>query len=534
LARLLLFQVQPKEIATMANLQLFQSSRGALAPPANAVNEADGDAYLRDPRAALALYAATGCLNGTYYADAATQLAATLALCESVPAEFVARVAIHARQHSHMKDMPALLLAHLANRDGDVLEKAFARVIDNGRMLRNFVQIVRSGVTGRKSLGSRPKRLVRQWLASASTEGVLGAAVGGNPSLADVVRMVHPRPEDPARDALYGWLLGSSYAPAALPESVRAYEVFKSDPRGDLPDVPFPYLTSLPLSKAQWKSIAMRGTWQATRMNLNTFARHGVFSDKEVVGVVAKRLRDPEAIAQARVLPYQLMVAYRNVSADMPERIVDALQDAMEIATRSVPKLHGKVVVAVDVSGSMASPVTGYRKGATTVVTCVDVAALMVASLRRANPAIRVMPFDTEVREVRLNRRDSVMTQAKTLAGMIGGGTAVSAPITMLARQKAKVDLVVIVSDNQSWVDTRGGQGATETMRQWQAVKAINPKARLVCIDLQPYATSQTVEGTAGITHIAGFSDAVFELLADAARGDTAGQWMERIEATPL
>src|SRR4051812_19696021 len=100
----------------MANLQLFMSSRGAQAPAANTVNEAGGNAYVRDPRAALALYAVTGCLNGTFYAEATTQLAQTLALCESVTAEFVAQVAIYARQQSHMKDMPALLLAHLANR----------------------------------------------------------------------------------------------------------------------------------------------------------------------------------------------------------------------------------------------------------------------------------------------------------------------------------------------------------------------------------------------------------------------------------
>jgi 60 kDa SS-A/Ro ribonucleoprotein len=29
-------------------------------------------------------------------------------------------------------------------------------VIDNGRMLRNFVQIMRSGAVGRTSLGTRP------------------------------------------------------------------------------------------------------------------------------------------------------------------------------------------------------------------------------------------------------------------------------------------------------------------------------------------------------------------------------------------
>ena len=72
----------------------------------------------------------------------------------------------------------------------------FGRVVDNGKMLRNFVQIVRSGATGRKSLGSRPKKLVQHWLLSASEAQLLQAAVGNSPSLADVVKMVHPKPAE--------------------------------------------------------------------------------------------------------------------------------------------------------------------------------------------------------------------------------------------------------------------------------------------------------------------------------------------------
>ena len=44
-----------------------------------------------------------------------------------------------------------------------------------------------------------------------------------------------------------------------------------------LPDVPFTMLSALPLSRTQWAAIAVRASWQTTRMNLNTFARHGVF-----------------------------------------------------------------------------------------------------------------------------------------------------------------------------------------------------------------------------------------------------------------
>ena len=81
----------------------------------------------RSPEAALALYAATGCLNGTFYSDATTQLAQVLGLCEAVSPEYVAQTALYARKASYVKDMPALLLAHLAVRDGDLLSKPSCR-----------------------------------------------------------------------------------------------------------------------------------------------------------------------------------------------------------------------------------------------------------------------------------------------------------------------------------------------------------------------------------------------------------------------
>lgn len=66
---------------------------------------------------------------------------------------------------------------------------------------RNFVQILRSGVVGRKSLGSRPKRLVQGWLNSRTDAQLLRASVGNDPSLADVLKMVRPKPETPERAA---------------------------------------------------------------------------------------------------------------------------------------------------------------------------------------------------------------------------------------------------------------------------------------------------------------------------------------------
>jgi 60 kDa SS-A/Ro ribonucleoprotein len=511
----------------MANNQLFSSLRGLMAPSATARNEAGGLAYARSPEQALALYAATGCLNGTYYASDETQLATVLALCEQVSPAFVARTAVYARQVAHMKDMPALLLATLASRDADLFARVFPRVIDNGRMLRNFVQVMRSGRIGRKSLGTLPKRLVREWLARASSEQIVQAAVGNAPSLADVIRMVHPKPADAQREALYAWVIGKPFREEALPAKVRAYEAFKRAPQGALPEVPFQYLTSLSLDAAHWKTLARTVSWQTLRMSVNTFARNGVFDDAATVDHVAARLRDPAQIARARVFPYQLLAACQ-AARKLPMQVFDALQEAMEIATRNVPVIEGRIVVCVDVSGSMGSPVTGDRKGATSSVRCVDVAALIAACLQRTNPMARVLPFDTQVHRVELNPRDSVLTQAGRLAAVGGGGTSISAPIALLNREKAQADVVVLVSDSESWRDTRSG-GATETMRQWSELKARCPQAKLVCIDLQPIATSQVVERE-DVLHVGGFSDAVFELLAVfAAEGAGATRWIDRI-----
>ena len=117
-------------------------------------NEAGGPAYALPPRHALAQYAVTGCLNATFYAGAEAQLNRILALAGQVDPAFVAKTAVYCRTRGYMKDTPALLCAALATLDVPLLESVFDRVIDDGRTLRSFVQIVRSGATGRKSLGS--------------------------------------------------------------------------------------------------------------------------------------------------------------------------------------------------------------------------------------------------------------------------------------------------------------------------------------------------------------------------------------------
>ena len=292
-------------------------------------------------------------------------------------------------------------------------------------------------------------------------------------------------------------------------------------------------LTALELGTSQWAQIARAGSWQMVRQNLNTFARHGVLALGGMADEVAAKLRDPKAVAAARVLPYQLMAAFKATGDLVPAVVRDALQDAMEVALANVPAFDGRVVVCPDVSGSMSSAVTGQRGAATSSVRCIDVAALVAAAVLRKNPLARVLPFEQEVVKLSLNARDSVMTNAQALAAIGGGGTNCSAPLALLNKEGAKVNLVILVSDNESWVDATR-RGATQTVQEWETLMQRNPQARLVCIDIQPYGTTQAAERR-DIMNVGGFSDAVFTAIAWFVEGKTGSEhWVDEIEKVSL
>ncbi len=539
----------------MANKTLF-SSATSLLPRADAVNEAGGRAYRLEPRHALAQLAATGCFNGTYYAEAGDQLATLRALVDQVDDNlFLAQLAVYSRERAFMKDMPAALLVVLSRRDPALFQRAFDRVVDNGRLLRTLFQMVRSGQLGRKSLAYSLQRAFQRWLNQAGVGQLLAASIGHDPSLRDVLRLARPTPADNARRALFGWLTGkevAKWAPATaddLPEEVRDLTAFRAAPaeaeqvailerrrfRWDL-------LADAVRGPAVWTAVARQMGPQALRMNLNTLLRHGVLADDALVDFVADRIADADEIARARQFPYQYLAAYLNVDAEVPERIKAALGRAAEVACGNVPALPGPVVIGLDVSGSMSSPVTGRRgRGATSRMRCVDVAALFAAAVLRRNPDSVVIPFDTAAYRAEVDPQESILSLAARLARYGGGGTNCALPLAEAngrLRDRAFAGCV-LVSDTESWVGT-GRYGSTGVMTEWQ--EFVKNQARLhgrdfagpklVCIDVQPYGTSQAPERS-DILNVGGFSDAVFGVVASFL-GDSAERFVTEVESVEL
>ncbi len=556
----------------MANTSLFRSTPPVMpvAPQpkpkaATTTNLAGGMSYKLGDKLALAMFACTGCLNDTFYATAESQMDKVIEMCKNVPADFIAKVAVYSRKHSFMKDMPALLLAILSGRNSPLLfRQTFCHVIDNGKMLQTFVQIVRSGKVCSKHINGAKRRAINEWFRKASVQQIINGMAGNEMPLSSILKLSHPKPSDSEKEALFGWLLdlkpwtedgarenvidgkyiSRQYNPELLPAQIKELEAFKRGDSTKVPRVPFLFLAGLEnTSPKTWKAIARNANWHTTRMNINTFARHGVFSDPELVNLLATRLSNRDEVLKAKAFPYQLMVT--SLFADgAPPQLTHALRSAMEVAIENIPQVPGGVAVCPDISGSMQSFITGNRGTASTKVTCVMVSALVAAAFLRRNAGNSVLvPFNDKYVPINMDsRRAPVMEIAKAIMQRIGGGTSCESALRQLNATLATQKLVVIVSDNMSWVDImpkgvgpgRVRNDASPLMHQWTLYKQRVPDAKLVCLDIQPNTTSPAYDRK-DILNIGGFSDTVFEVINQFCTvGLEAGNWVKIIEDIDL
>ena len=132
----------------------------------------------------------------------------------------------------------------------------------------------------------------------------------------------------------------------------------------------------------------------------------------------------------------------------------------------------------------------------------------------------------------------------QTLAGCLGTAThgtgaeigCMSTFVSALTFVDARGDLVVLVSDNESWMDSRGRQffRGTRFLEEWERYRARNPNAKLACIDLVPNTTTQALERR-DVLNIGGFGDSVFRLLRDFVMGRmTNDHWVGEIDSLEL
>lgn len=532
----------------MPNRQVFRTEKTGRGVTKATGKTSEGiRAYEVHPEQTLAELACVGTFNNTFYNSAESQLDTLLTLGAEVSDEYLARLAVYSRKMGFMKDMPVAMLALLSTRNTNLFNKVFHKVVDNVRMIRGFVQVMRSGAVGRKSLGTAPKKRVQEAIQRLKPFMLLDGSVGNDPSLADVIKMVHPKPISTEymtakeMEAAFAWIIGKEVAFDNLPRNFQAYEDFKKGTTKEVPHVNFRLIDGLPtMSEQYWRELGYTMNWTTLRMNLNTLNRHNAFDDKVLVKHAAKILSDPDLVHASRCFPYQIKTAYDTTKTQIPQEVSNALQDALDASIDNVPTMPGRILICIDISGSMDCSVGGGGKdygitGNASKTTCMDIAGLFGAAIFKKNADTVVKAFSDRLYDVNLNPRDSVATITDMICGSGShGGTNLSAGVAWALNNNEKFDAILFFSDMEANISESGyvRYGATRTASLLQEYRhRVNRGVKVVLCNLAANKGFSQLDGNVdrNVLQIAGFSDQVFNIIHSFLENNEPGHWVSVI-----
>lgn len=479
----------------MGRVQKIFGSHHAVPRPTT-VNREGYPAYERPVEEQYIQVLLCNTLGNTFYATADQLLQESQALHERMVAEdpgFVARALPYARQKGYMRTQPVLGLAYLARHES--FEDVFDQVVLTPKDLADFATIVRSLRGGEG--GRRIKRVAGNWLLKNLSEYWVikyGGKSGGY-TLRDLFRVYHPAAGE--KLPIVDYIMGKEADLSSLPK-IAAFERLKRAQtdeekvaailEGRLPhEVASTFAGQSP---KVWSAIVPQLPVLALVRHLATLERIGVADEHREF--IERKLTSPEAIGNSKILPFTFWKAFEKVQTPW---IQDALRQAVDLSFVNVPALPGRVAVFVDRSASMHGDF-------------VRVAALFgIALMRRANLNGRLLLFNHMVQEFAVSARDSILSQAAQVRA--SGGTDLAKPMEVLLNDRDRVDVLVVITDEQQ------NEGDPFLQRLVEYKNKVNRDVKTFIINVSPYIRASVAPPEMeNVYYIYGWSDRVLDIIS--------------------
>ena len=373
----------------------------------------------------------------------------------------------------------------------------------------------------------------------------------GGWSQRDVMRLSHfgRTPVDGARKLLYGYVMKGEWPsmwmaddmPPLLPAYRRVWEpgagrrewVREIEAERSLT---WEMLPSGALAEpAVWEALVRTGHLPlgALLRNLGRLTRLGVLAPMNgLAGMACARLSDPDQLARARIHPVSVLVALRTYASGQGARgqgtwtplpgVTDALDAAFYAAYGAVEPSGKRVMLALDVSGSMTSPVSGLP------LSCREASAALALVTAATEPQHVITGFTggsgpsrwgarygSGISALDISPRQRLDDVTRTIASLPFGGTDCALPMLWALENSVAVDTFQVYTDNETWAGSIHPHQALEMYRQQTGIPARLAVAAFT-------ATEFTIADPAdpGSLDVSGFDAAVPKLLADFARGD--------------
>lgn len=456
------------------------------------VNLAGGNAYSQSAKGELVAHLLTSMVQDQFYRKAEDGADRLIQLVRGVEPQFAAKAAIFARNEFHMRsvthivasEIPAIVKGERWTKN--FIDKVVARPDDALEIFALYLARYGKPVPNslKKGLAMGLSKFDAHQLAKYRAED---KAV----SMVDIFNLVHPKPTADNAEA-FGKLVDGELRQVNTWEN-KVSAAGTSENKTE--------------AKSQaWGELieAKKLGYMAALRNLRNIAQDA----PEHLDSVLSYIANPKAVANSKQLPFRFISALEAIEgADLPNgavtKIRRALNSALDASFSNVPKFEGRTLIALDRSSSMTSTYSSKNGKA-----AVDYAIPLAVGLLKTNDA-DFMLYESKAQYVRdLNVDDTFTTLAQDIRKRCrGGGTNVS---SVFESAKGKYDRIIILSDNESWVERYRGGNPAKGLEVYKLRTGANPF--VYAMDLTGYGDLMFPEKGRKVAHVSGFSDKVFDL----------------------
>lgn len=499
-----------------------------------------GVAYTLTPEMELYSTVCTASLYPKYYEGPKDTVQRVRNLVKICDAEFVAKLAVYAREKMNLRTIPLVLTVELArvHKGDNLVSRLVQRVIQRADELTEILGYYQ---TANQRVGT--KKLNR--LSKQLEKGLAGAfgkfdeyAFGkynrdSEIRLRDALFLSHPKPVNEAQKAL-----------------------FQKIANGTL-DIPYTWETRL--SEAGQNGESKKDVWEeliaskkvgymALLRNLRNILDAGCSGAS--ITQVCDYLSNETAVKSSRQLPFRFLSAYRMLTtgvAPVPKRrlcgtvpcavkdnvignpqlgkVLEALETAIIHSTQNIPMFDGEnVLIATDVSGSMCHPVSPHS-----VVQYYDIGSVLAMLVHHKAKNTVTGLFGDKFEVYPFPKTGILRNSEKVyeLEGRVGYSTLGYKVLEYANAARVDFDKILIFTDCQMYGTSNTG---SDINKEWKKYKTQNPNARLYLFDLCGYGTVPVSLRDNDVTLISGWSDKVFDVMDAMDNGETALDLINSIE----
>ncbi len=533
--------------------------------PGQAPNSAGGFAWALDAWTRLRRFLVLGSEGGSYYASEWTLTRENAHAVEQCVREdglrAVAEIVRVSTEGRAPKNDPALYALALAAGLGDTDTRraaleALPRVARTGTHLFQFALFVE----GFRGWGRSLRRAVGRWYAAQPVHALAYQAVKyrqrAGATHRDLLRLAHPARRvgagNPELDVsaeharLFEWIVRGGETdglPALVDGFARAQGATTSRKTAALVReyrLPREALKPEHLTSSEvWEALLDEMPMTALIRNLATLTRVGVLAPgADGTAKVVAQLGDAERIGRARVHPISVLAALRTYASGRGARgrgewnpvreIVDALDAAFYTAFGNVEPAGKRLLLALDVSGSM----TGGSVAGVPGLSPRDASAALALVTAATESQYEVVGFfagkggfkkrgrqvwsgyTDGLTPLAISPRQRLDDAVKAVSDLPFGGTDCALPMLYAQAREQEIDTFVIYTDSETWA---GDIHPAQALGDYRQASSID--ARLVVVGMISNGFSIADPSDPGMLDVVGFDTATPQLISDFARG---------------